>query len=386
MATKETLRVDAPDTSSLRDLKTLIAGKLSSSSSSPPIDPESIHLSLNRKDELFAPSSPAADPLPSLGLTSGDLLFYSLSPLSQTLVPANPPGSDSFGRVQTLGSKPEDRMEVDADGTAGTLESKPEGRMWVGVDPEPSVVVKKPSLVPRILKRVMDLEKGENEGILGRLLITIHAAFLDSGFLVGRGGDGSPLPRNWASDASNLSVQYTLHDLVDRREERDTKFSIVRCSVMGNFVTIYGYLSVEHPDVYRVCIDASKIAPFLSLAMDSMSERDEKEILKLWNMVKDGVCLPLLIDICAKNRLPLPPCYMRLSRDLKTDILELVSGVDLARIACTCSEMSAICSDDKLWKKKFEKEFGSSSGAGVQVFVAYPPFPLTVFCTETVLS
>ncbi|KAK8937471.1 hypothetical protein KSP39_PZI012041 [Platanthera zijinensis] len=67
-ATKETIRVDAPDASSLFDLKSLIASKLSSSSSAPTL-PGAVRLSLNRTDEIMA-SSPG-ESLTTLGLTSG---------------------------------------------------------------------------------------------------------------------------------------------------------------------------------------------------------------------------------------------------------------------------------------------------------------------------
>ncbi|XP_064975953.1 F-box protein SKIP22-like isoform X2 [Musa acuminata AAA Group] len=403
VASKETLRIQAPDPSSLHDLKTLIARALSSSSSIS-IPPGSIRLSLNRKDELL-PSSPH-DSLHSLGLTAGDLIFFSIVPDSQTLAPSPssapapeetvessnlapvpPPETPSavddtpFGlSAQTLNfssssvaasveiaessnlspvSTQNNPSAIASDLTSPQAEVVQQDDV-MALDVEP-VVVGKSLAVPCFLKRVIEAEKGEAEGLLGRLVITFHAAFLESGFVVsgGGGGRGSRFPGGCPSKAATFSVRYTLPELVGAVDGRDVKVAILRFSMMGNYATVYGFLNGDHQDVYRVCIDLSKLAPLLSLSMDSLSKQEEKEVFGLWKVVKDGLTLPLLIDICQKNGLPSPTCFMRLPTDLKIKILEFVSGIDVAKIGCTCSELRYLSSNDDLWKLRFLEEFGS---------------------------
>ncbi|CAL9107393.1 unnamed protein product [Musa textilis] len=221
------------------------------------------------------------------------------------------------------------------------------------------VVVGKSLSVPCFLKRVMEAEKGEAESLQGRLVVTFHAAFLESGFVVSGGGGGSRLPRGRPSKAATFSVQYTLPELVGAVDRRDVKVAMLRFSMMGNYATVYGFLTGDHQDVYRVCIDLSKLASLLSLSMDSLSEQEEKEVFGLWKVVQDEFTLPLLIDICHKNGLPSPTCFMRLPAELQLHILELVSAIDLAKIGCTCSELRFLSSDDRLWKLRFLEEIGS---------------------------
>ncbi|EEF40309.1 hypothetical protein RCOM_1382970 [Ricinus communis] len=80
-----------------------------------------------------------------------------------------------------------------------------------------------------------------------------------------------------------------------------------------------------------------------------------------WKIVKDWLVLPLLIDLCEKAALDLPPCLMRLPAELKLKILESLPGTDIARMACVCKEMQCLSSDNDLWKQKFGEEFGDGT-------------------------
>ncbi|CAL9144970.1 unnamed protein product [Musa hybrid cultivar] len=402
VASKETLRIQAPDPSSLHDLKTLIARALSSSSSIS-IPPGSIRLSLNRKDELLPPSP--HDSLHSLGLTSGNLIFFYIVPASQTLAPSPSSAPAPEGTVESSNlapvPPPETPSAVDdtpvrlhaqtlnllSSSVATSMDiaessnlapvltqdnpsaiasdlSAPQAEVVqqddiMASDAEP-VFVGKSLSVPYFLKRVMEAEKGEAEGLLGRLVVTFHAAFLESGFVVS--GGGSRLPTGRPSKAATFSVQYTLPELVGAVDTRDVKVAMLMFSMMGNHATVYGFLTGDHQDVYRVCIDLSKLASLLSLSMDSLSEQEEKEVFGLWKVVKDELTLPLLIDICRKNGLPSPPCFMRLPAELQLHILKHVSAIDLAKIGCTCSALRFLSSDDHLWKRRFLVEIGSVNG------------------------
>jgi F-box protein 7 len=119
-----------------------------------------------------------------------------------------------------------------------------------------------------------------------------------------------------------------------------------------------------------VCLNENRFVPAISLAnrdsVDSINEENgypESEIFEFWKMVKDGLVLPLLIDLCEKTGLAPPPCFMRLPAELKLKILESLHGVDLAKVGCVCSELRYLSSGDELWKRKFDEEFGRAKGA-----------------------
>lgn len=209
------------------------------------------------------------------------------------------------------------------------------------------------------LKRVMDLEKEEIKGSLGLLVLAVHAVFLESGFVV-CDGDGLRLPRdcNLASTAA-VSIKYTVPELLGggENEARDVKVASLKLSPMGSHVLIYGSL-VGEPGIYRLHSDLKTPDLLVFLCDDAASGEEEEEVLRFWKTVKDGLCQALLIDICEKNGLPLPPCFASLPTDVKRKVLELLPGDDVAKSGCTCSEMNYLAnSDDELWKHKYVEEF-----------------------------
>ncbi|KAM0949941.1 putative F-box domain-containing protein [Dioscorea sansibarensis] len=353
--TKETMRLEIPEPFSFSDLQTLIASKLSSSSNG--VAPESICLSLCRKDEL-SPDSPSAS-LCSLGITSGDLIFFSCDPSpvldpmpvdsNEKLVPEAPlsgPGGELLDS--------ERKLEEGMSSQGGTLNVD----FQVGsalLDDE----VEKSSSVLCFLKRVLDSEKGEAKGSLGLVVPAVHAVFLESGFVAVDGSGGLKLAGGWATAVGTVSVSYSLPELIGSDAGKDGIVAVLKFVLMGNYVSIYGFLNGGGGSgVHRACLDVSKLLPLLSLPLDTMGEMEEEVVFKFWRGVKDGVSLPLLIDICDRNGLPPPPCLACLPTDLKIRILELLPGVDLARVGCVNSEMRYLTSNDELWRKKFLEEFG----------------------------
>ncbi|KAK1275233.1 putative F-box protein [Acorus gramineus] len=218
MDSKETVKIEAPPSSTVDDLKTLIAQELS-----PPPPPSSLRLSLNRKDEIG--SSPD-ESLSSVGLTSGDLVFYSVNP-------------DAFEHV------------------------------------------------------------------------------------------------------------------------------VVKFMVLGKSVVVYGCLSGKSADTFRLSLDSTKFIPSIEFVKRSCRDSHEKEIFELWKIVKDTLCLPLMIDLCEKKKLSIPACFPFLPTDLKIKILEFLQGADLARAACVSSELKYLSATDDLWKRRLEEEFGLSDNAGL---------------------
>lgn len=69
-------------------------------------------------------------------------------------------------------------------------------------------MVQKSVSIIGFLERVMEEGNGDVEVILGCLVITVRAVFLEPGFVVS-GGNGSRLPVGWASAAhAEVSILY----------------------------------------------------------------------------------------------------------------------------------------------------------------------------------
>jgi len=128
-------------------------------------------------------------------------------------------------------------------------------------------------------------------------------------------------------------------------------------------------------ELYRACLDIYIVAPTIDFVWadgknDGMNENDrssmlylENENFELWKIVKDGLVLPLLIDICKKVGLFLPPCLMRLPTELKLKILESLAAIDIAKMDSVSSEMQCLSSNNDPWQQKFVEEFGDGTGA-----------------------
>jgi len=365
-AAVETHRVDLPPTATLPDVKALLAAKLSAAQ---PVPAESVRLSLNRTEELVSPD-PAAT-LPALGLASGDLVYFALSPLTALAPPAqalprNPsPGSASVPTAMAVdGGKGSEQP-----GTGGSsLQVR-----TVAVDPivpaapGPADVVMEevvdatkgwPSFVLRDLKREMGNVAGAEETAAGRLVSALHAALLEVGFLATDPmGSHLTLPQDWPSVASKpLAIKYTIPELSPMSPAAEEgKVAVLNFSLMGNFVMVYGYVPGAQSEVSRLCLELPRLEPLLYLDSDQLSRVQERAILDMWKVLKDDMCLPLMISLCQLNGLRLPPCLMALPAELKTKVLDLLPGDDLARVECTCKEMRNLAADDSLWKKFIAK-------------------------------
>ncbi|KAJ3674057.1 hypothetical protein LUZ60_006049 [Juncus effusus] len=363
MATKETHRLTISDDASLSDLKTLIASTPTISSSPNP-NPDSIHLSLNRSDELA--SQNPSDSLKELGITTGDLVFVSLSPFApqNSISEVTKPNSEA-------GTSDSVKIEVSSGNFANLSELKLTqvdnrtdrsiGLMEIDTEPtETNIIERKPNLIPEFLMKLMDLGQNQDAGIINQVIRITHAALLDMGFIL-LDQSSSNLPPNWSSNSSSLDLKYTIPALIgpDRAFNAD-KIAILKFSIDGNFATIYGYFTSEF---YRVCLNLGKFATLLSSNPNSMNENDQKEILEIFRFLKDGISLPLMIDLCLKNNLQLPPCFTRLSTDIKSKIFDLISGADVARAGSTCTELRTLSQDENLWKQKLQQEFPADVSA-----------------------
>ncbi|XP_059653071.1 F-box protein SKIP22-like [Cornus florida] len=391
LETKETLKIEVLNSSSLQNLKDVILQRISSSSSS-------IHLSLNRKDSILGSSQ---DSLQSLGITSGDLIFYTLNPNgfsseTETLTPQSqapqkpnsehpqnsqktPTTETHFQEEQGVNTEnlgKEETLEFES----GQAQIQPEedknsvvsGTEYMDVDDDGSVAEEGRS-VPCFLRKVFGKEVVGDGGGYQLLVIAVHAVLLESGFV--RVDPVSKLildgfnPAEWPSSSFKMVISYTLPEIIDN--VRSVETVVLKFVSLGKFLNIYGF-----PGSYQVYLDKERLVPFLNVvwancgSFEELNGKDlysdtypEKEVFEFWKIIKDKIALPLLIDLCEKAGLAPPPCFMRLPTDLKLKILESLAGVDLAKAGCVCSELLYLSSNDDLWKQKFVEQFGNVEGS-----------------------
>ncbi|XP_065871038.1 putative F-box protein At1g23770 [Euphorbia lathyris] len=415
LVSKETQKLEVPDEFSIQQLKEFLSHSLSSTSSLA----SSLRFSLNRKDELSSPSP--GDSLLSIGITSGDLIYYDFSSSSaqQGNVPSNLLDSDICNPImdvkpcevseesdvvelicpnqqnellrakgkETLienfpvegGSEIEDE-KLEIEGGSEIEDEKLEIEDQIGeecIDLETGAEGKRLS-EPYFLKRVLGEDMGNDFSDTKLVFLAIHAVLLESGFvgfdsMSGLRVDLFDILKEKASMTFTTSVSYTLPQLLS--DDNGTESIVLKFQTLGHYVNVYGSLAKSPLGLHKLNIDKSRYVPAIGTfwvtgdGRDRLNEIDstvayaEKVIFELWKFVKDGLALPLLIDLCEKTGLDLPPCLIRLPADLKFQILELLPGQDIARVACVCKEMKYLSSNNELWKEKYMSEFGTGTGA-----------------------
>lgn len=387
LQSKETIRIEVPDQCSIDHLKQTLLHTLSSSLSA-----DSLHLSLNRKDELQG-SSPE-DLVHSLGITSGDLVFFTFNP-SAGMSNQSSQGSSSS---QVVGSQIQDidvdlrnpRLEnfepvsigpgpLGAEMTTGSTVEEREKILEsdceeIDVVQDPIEVVKMKCSRPIFLRRVMKEELGYDRNAHKLLATAVHAVLLESGFVLidpnlGTENNLLRIPEDWPSPSFTMSLLYTLPELLaEEGKSSAAEVVLLKFQSLGHFVNVYGSLSCRGSSAYRVSLDERKFAQNLDLIwVDSLSNNimdedegnPERQVFEFWKVVKDALALPLLIDLCEKTGLPPPASFMLLPADVKLKILEALPGVDIARVECVCTELRYLASSNELWKMKCDQEFGS---------------------------
>ncbi|KAI3896689.1 hypothetical protein MKW92_009086 [Papaver armeniacum] len=414
LESKETLKIELPSTSSLQNLKDTIAEKISVSS-------ETLQLSLNRKDRIGAAPH---DSLQAIGIASGDLIFYTTNPngfvlgntqiliSSQIHQVSNPNQTREQGESAnnnsdlnvntsdefvTLAPKEETPNPINSSEIKETLTLAEEEPMDISDDENPNVVVEKVSSVPCFLKKVLTEEAGISElGDYKLLIIAVHAVFLESGFvafdpITKTRINNFQLPEGWVSK-STLSIQYTVPLLLGSGCNDVIETVVLMFQTLGKFVNVHGSLSRNGKDLHRCCLDKSRYVPSINFAWlncdsnnamnieadassnssktmhEGTSEDSDKtleqlhegKIFELWKIAKDKLALPLLIDLCEKTGLSLPPCFTLLPTELKLKVLESLPGVDIGKVACVSSELKYLSSNNELWKQKVVEEFDQS--------------------------
>lgn len=408
LETKEILRLEVPSSCTLYQLEETLSQLISSS-------PSSLRFSLNRKDELRA-SSPQ-ESLRSLGVTAGDLIFYSCNPsafVSQTLeseiqsvnractsrdndeipdgkleipvlesveIGVNLQESKSKEAVisqdceipntmldkQQYPLQESEKIEVSGVDSKEnmsnkeTLEFPSSDNMEID---QRSVVIPE----PYFLRRVLGEKLGDRLGPHGLLVVAVHEILLESGFVgfdseSGMRIDLFDLPDHLLS--KGVSMSYTLPGILNDSSNDVTESVALKYQILGHFVNVYGSLAKGDSGVHKLCLNAYKFGPILSLVWANPDKNFDcgDEVFEFWKNVKDGLALPLLIDLCDKAGLCLPACWMHLPTELKLKILECLPGVDVAKMECVSRDMRYLASNNELWRQKFLDELGGPADA-----------------------
>ncbi|XWS54655.1 hypothetical protein CRYUN_Cryun10bG0107100 [Craigia yunnanensis] len=232
------------------------------------------------------------------------------------------------------------------------------------------------------LRKVLREELGDDGRNHRLLAIAVHAVLLDSGF-VGFDPvselqiDRFHFPDEWPCP---VSICYSLPGLLrgdDSSGSNLTDYVVLKFQSLGHLFQVYGCLVKEVSGFYKLSLDEYRFVPILDLVWangdknestntnkaGSFNSYPENEVIEFWKIVKDGLALPLLIDLSYRTGLSLPACLIVLPKELKLRILESLPGVDIARMECVCTEMRYLASNNDLWKQKFEEEFENRSGA-----------------------
>ncbi|KAL4319385.1 hypothetical protein GQ457_18G015700 [Hibiscus cannabinus] len=364
---KETHRIQVTPTCSFLQLQEALFASL-------PSPPSSLCFSLNAKDPLHAPSPDTS--LQSLGVAPGDLIYFSLNP-------------NAFSAVQnpqslTLAPDPNQMLESSNNRETPVQElpqfsQESQGTESMDID---DFALSARLSEPYFLRKVLGEELGDSGSIHKLVTIAVHAVLLESGFVAfdpvsGMQTDGFNLPDEFSSP---FTICYSLPELLRADYNNSSGFNltdhvVLKFLILGQFIQVYGSL-VKGSVLHKLSLDERRFAPTLNLVWAncdknvaksdkkdvSFDSYPENEVFEFWKIVKDGLALPLLIDLCYKTDLPLPACLIRLPTELKLKILELLPGVDIARMECVCSEMRYLASNNDLWKQKFSEELGDVSG------------------------
>ncbi|KAK7372777.1 hypothetical protein VNO80_06165 [Phaseolus coccineus] len=176
---------------------------------------------------------------------------------------------------------------------------------------------------------------GNDLNDLKLLVFTVHRVVLEYGFVRIDKDSGTAVSCFHSLDdspspfSSMISLRYTLPQILVDGGSHSVN---LKFQTLGHFVNVCGGLSDGSGSrLHYVYLDKSKYVRPLKLMMANGESKgsDGKEVFEMLKMVKDRVALPLLIDVCEKGGLDLPPCFMKLPMELKNLILELVPGDDL---------------------------------------------------------
>lgn len=190
------------------------------------------------------------------------------------------------------------------------------------------------------------------------LLAAVEAAFQQRGFVP---AEGVPVPPQTVPTALALRLQYAPPGSA-AVGTAPVVCTVVADDLMGRWLVVYGAVEgagagagaggeCESAVVRRACLDARA-----ELLADG-SLRDGGA--GAWRLLRDELVQPLAYDARAALGLPPPAGLTALDRALQLRILAPLPASSLAALACTCRELRAAATDDRLWSALYRRNFGS---------------------------
>jgi len=221
-----------------------------------------------------------------------------------------------------------------------------------------------------ILQRFLDADQwAEEDTMVGRLGMVMHAAFLfagfqpygaqpPSGYLLKQ--ESPPVNKKGLATMS-LCRWYTAREL---QAQRFAEAAVLMLSARGSDIALLAFLVMADGNVRKLYwehLDRATVAPLLSAgAMADTEPRGSR----ICGELSDAVCWPLLVDLCHRNGVRLRSSMfspdgvtglLSMPDDIMVVILgKLTDGEDLARVVCTCQELKELVegrdADAQLWK------------------------------------
>ncbi|RAL53660.1 hypothetical protein DM860_012275 [Cuscuta australis] len=227
----------------------------------------------------------------------------------------------------------------------------------------------KPFTVAGFLKKVLTVELGGYDDDIRApklFAVALHAVFLESGFVPfnmksKKLGLGFAIQNeNWRGKSSEFTLFYSVPAVLNRVSwfgdaviELKFIFSQSALNVSGS--------RVFWPPKHSVSLNLPELAPFLKITWSNFRFDDEimvstaREVLSFWNVTKDKLVSPLLIDLCTKSGLSHPATFPTLPDALKVEILRLLPQKDAARMGCVSKEFRSLMCNDPYMKKHLIK-------------------------------
>ncbi|KAI4976904.1 hypothetical protein ZWY2020_050511 [Hordeum vulgare] len=186
------------------------------------------------------------------------------------------------------------------------------------------------------LHRVIDAARWDAERLLGRLIILVHAAFLDAVFVVhaDRVGKSGRVPTRAGATAST------------RQHLRRTE-------------PLRGRPSQRVPAVQERIVRRA-VAPLLSRGLGdtarALTDDGACGVAALWRELTEKLCRSTLVAVC-----PGKDALLSLSVDVLLDILARLNGLDILMLSSTCAGLSRLVADhdSELWKNRYMALFRS---------------------------
>ncbi|RCV18053.1 hypothetical protein SETIT_3G269700v2 [Setaria italica] len=206
------------------------------------------------------------------------------------------------------------------------------------------------------LHMAIDAGRWDGERLLGRLIIVVHAAFLDAGFVPvphRSGRNPSRVPRQAGRTALALSLRYDAPQLLHRE---DAEAAVLRIQAHGRWHLVLYVLYEPKPWLVEHCVlvDALAAAPGGRPGPHDAALRSDARLAGLWRRLSDDLCRRALVATCRRrNGVALEPTFTSLPG---RDLARLTNGADLARAELVCTGLRRLVAhrDRELWEPMYE--------------------------------